>query len=85
MTVEWTKRAARDLRRLSTTTKRLILSKIDQYAEDPAALANQVIALTGSDERRLRVGSYRVTFTVEHDDVTVMVIQRVRHRSEAYD
>ena len=85
MTVEWTRRAARDLRRLSTITKGLILSKIDQYAEDPAALTNQVTTLTGSDYRRLRVGSYRVTFTVERGEATIMVIERVLHRREAYD
>ena len=62
-----------------------IIAKIEQYAEDPASLGNQVIVLTGSRYRRLRVGDHRVIFNVEHGGTTVMVVLRVRHRREAYD
>jgi len=52
---------------------------------DPSALARQVMPLTGSGYHRLRVGSYRVIFAVEHRDPPVMVVLRVRHRREAYE
>ena len=56
-----------------------------QYAQDPETLARQVTPLTGSRYHRLRVGSYRVIFAVEHRDPPVMVVLRVRHRREAYE
>ena len=47
--------------------------------------SRQVTPLTGSEYLRLRVGSYRIIFAVEHREPSVMVILRVRHRREAYD
>ena len=63
--------------------RELIIAKIEQYAAAPASLARQVIMLTGSQYRRLRVGNYRVIFNIEHDET--MIVLRVRHRREAYD
>ena len=85
MTIEWAVRAIRDMRRLSTRDRERVVAKIDQYAHDPASLTRQVTPLTGSDYLRLRVGSHRVIFTVEHREPSVMVILRVRHRREAYE
>ncbi len=85
MTIEWAIRAIRDMRRLSTRDRERIVAKIEQYAQDPSALARQVMPLTGSGYRRLRVGSDRVIFVVEHRDPPVMVVLRVRHRREAYE
>ncbi len=44
------------------TGSRRIIAKVDQYARDPASLANQVIIMTGSEYRRMGVGDYRVIF-----------------------
>ena len=85
MRIEWTAKAVRDMRHLATQDRERVVSKIEQYAADPASLANQVSMLTGSAHRRMRVGSYRVIFTVENDKIAVMVVLRVRHRREAYD
>ena len=85
MTIEWGTRAIRDMRRLAARDRERIIAKIEQYAGDPASLARQVVTLTGGPYRRLRVGSHRVIFNVEHDPTTTMVILRVRHRREAYD
>ena len=86
MTIEWTVKAIRDTRRLVTRDRERVIAKIEQYAENPTSLARQVIALTGGNNRRLRVGSYRVVFKVEqHGDITTMVVLRVQHRSKAYD
>lgn len=85
MTIEWTTRAIRDMRRLSGRDRERIVAKIEQYAQDPASLARQVTPLTGSKYHRLRVGSYRVIFAIRHGESTVMAILRVRHRREAYE
>lgn len=85
MTIEWGTKAIRDMRRLPARERERIIAKIEQYAEDPASLANQLVTLTGGPYRRLRSGNYRVIFNVEQDESTIMVVLRVRHRREAYD
>ncbi len=85
MMIEWRVKAIRDMRRLSAQDRERIIAKIEQYAEDPASLARQVITLTGGKYRRLRVGSHRVLFNIEHDKAMTMVVLRVRHRRESYD
>lgn len=84
-TIEWSARAKKDMRRINGTDRARIISKVEQYARNPSAFANQVIALTGSEYRRLRVGKYRVIFKWDQaGGMTVMVVLRVRHRREAY-
>ena len=83
--IEWGTRAIRDMRRLAARDRERIIAKIEQYAEDPASLDPQVIALTGSPYRRLRVGNHRVIFTTRHGEPSTLTILRVRHRREAYD
>ena len=72
------------MRRLAVQDSERIIAKIEQHAEDPASLSKQVTMLTGGKYRRLRVGDYRVIFSVEHGETATMVILRVRHRREAY-
>ena len=73
------------MRRIAVTDRARIVSKVEHYARNPSAFANQVIALSGSEYRRLRVGTYRVIFKWDHTgDRTVMVVLRVRHRRKAY-
>lgn len=85
MQIEWGTRAIRDMRRIATQDRERIIAKVEQYAENPASLARQVIALTGSDYSRLRVGQHRVIFTTEPGETPTLVVLRVRHRREAYD
>ena len=84
MKIEWTPKAVKDMRSIPAQDRERIVAKIEQYAEDPGSLANQVVRLTGSEYRRMRVGSYRVIFEFDNGTVAVMVVLRVRHRREAY-
>jgi mRNA interferase RelE/StbE len=47
-------------------------TKIDQYAADPASLANNVIQLAGSTTKRLRVAGFRVLFMETETTITVL-------------
>jgi len=49
-----------------------IRAKIDQYARSPAALADNVIQLTGSAAKRLRIAGFRVLFTETETTITVL-------------
>jgi len=77
---EWVKRitytrdAEKTLRRLPANASSLIVAKIEQYARDPASLANNVKQLRGDDRYfRQRVGDWRVIFS--EDGVVVAVIR----------
>ena len=85
MLIEWSVRSIKDMLRLSPRNRELVIDKIEQYAEDPESLANQVISLVNSQYLRLRVGNYRVIFSIENGAVAILLILRVRHRREAYD
>jgi mRNA interferase RelE/StbE len=65
--------AARALVRHANKAK-LIRSKIEQYAENPAAQARNVKALTGVDAFRLRVQDFRVVFSETADTITILDI-----------
>ena len=83
--IEWATKAVKDMRRLAAPVRARIVAKVELYAADPASLANHVIQLADSRYRRLRIGSYRVLFSDETNTITVLVVLRVRYRSEAYD
>ncbi len=85
MSIQWTIRAIRDIRRLTSRDRARVVAKIEQYASEPTSLARQVITLTGSTYMRLRVGDHLIIFSVEGDEASEMVILRVRHKREAYD
>jgi mRNA interferase RelE/StbE len=52
--------ALKALRRMPAKTASRIVQKIEAYAADPKAQANNVKALQGRDGIRLRVGDWRV-------------------------
>lgn len=58
---------------MPANTARLIRGKIEQYASDPASMANNVRKLQGRDGYRLRVGDWRVIF--DQDGVVLDVLQ----------
>ncbi|MCJ2059994.1 type II toxin-antitoxin system RelE/ParE family toxin [Methylobacterium sp. J-048] len=81
--IAYSKAAIRALMRMPVNTSALIRGKIEQYARDPASLANNVTALKGEPGvLRLRVGDWRVVFTEAGD---VIAIIRIAPRGGVYD
>jgi len=81
-TVEFERRAEKDLERLDPQVKQRALSAIGRLADDPGSA--DLRRLTGRAESRLRVGDWRVIVEL---DVTarVIIIQRILPRGRAYD
>lgn len=80
--VAYSKDALRTLQRLPVDRRRLFVSKIETYAADPAALANNVTALKGRPgEFRLRVGDWRIIMTTDADSLIVI---KIAPRGSAY-
>lgn len=80
-TVVYSRRAQRDLRRLDPPMARRITAAIDRFA---AESIGDVRPLTGRPGiYRLRVGDWRVLFTIDHE-ARVLTVARIVHRSAAY-
>jgi len=74
--------AVRALRKLDKPTRLRIQGVIALLAEDPRPPAAR--ALQGRPGWRVRVGDYRVIYTVA-DDVLLVLIVTLGHRREIYD
>ncbi len=81
-TIQFSKRALRDLKGIDKKEASKILDKIKGLAKSPTTAAN-VTPLKGSDHFRLRVGDYRVIFGIDGESLVIDVI-RVGHRREIY-
>lgn len=70
-TVLYTRAALRSLQAHSNRAKQ-IRAKIEQYAANPVTLTNNVIQLTGSSAKRLRIAGFRVLFTETETTITIL-------------
>ena len=82
--VTYTADAIRALAGMDRTVAKRIRAKILALARAPRAPNNNVRKLTGIDGYRLRIGDWRVIYTLKHEILTVIVI-RVGHRREIYE
>ncbi len=80
--VSYTKSAIRALRRMPANTATLIRTKIEAYAQDPSAQANNVKSLKGREGIRLRVGDWRV---IMDDQGNVLAVLDIGPRGGIYD
>ena len=74
--------AVRALRKLDPPIRGRLQGAIALLAKDPRPPAAR--ALQGRPGLRVRVGDYRIIYTVA-DDVLLVVVVTLRHRREAYD
>lgn len=80
--IEIERAALKSLLRLPANVGDLIESKIEQLADNPDSLKNNVTKLIGTRESRLRVGDWRVIFRIDGD--TLLII-KIAPRGGAYD
>jgi mRNA interferase RelE/StbE len=80
--VSFRRSAEKDMRKLDAAVQRRVLRAIDGLAKDPRP--DGCRKLVGSDDAfRIRIGDYRVIYTVD-DVVRIVAIENVRHRRDAY-
>ena len=78
---EVTRSAVKALRRVNPADAARLRGAIAMLAQDPRPPASR--PLRGRDGWRLRVGDYRVLYTIR-DGVLLIVVVTVAHRSAAY-
>ena len=81
--VTYTADALKVLSRMDQMVAKRIRSKILALALNPTAQNSSFKKLTGIEGYRLRVGDWRVIYTLKHQTLTVIVV-RVGHRREVY-
>jgi mRNA interferase RelE/StbE len=74
--------AARALRKLDPPAQRRVRGAIALLAQDPRPPGAR--ALQGRPGLRVRVGDYRIVYTVQ-DDVLLVVVVRLGHRRDVYE
>ena len=81
--VSLTSSAAKELKKLSGQLVARIVRRLENLASNPRPPGCK--KLQGGDrEWRIRVGDYRVVYTI--DDAKLLVeVTRIRHRSEVYE
>ena len=75
--------AIKQLRRIPANIARRIMDRIEQVAADPHAADNNVSRLKGRPEMRLRVGDWRVLFTID-ENARVLTVLHVAPRGSVY-
>ena len=75
--------AERELKKLPSTLVARILPRLELLASNPRPAGCKKLH-SGDREWRIRVGDYRIVYTI--DDKKFMIeVTRIRHRSEVYD
>jgi mRNA interferase RelE/StbE len=74
--------AARALRKLDPVIRGRIQGAIALLAKDPRPPAAR--ALQGRPGLRVRIGDYRIIYTV-HDDLVLIVVVTLGHRRDVYE
>jgi len=81
--VSYSAEALRAMARLDRAIAKRLRGKILSLARNPLAPNNNVKKLVGVEGYRLRVGDWRIVYTLRHEVLTVIVV-RVGHRREIY-
>lgn len=80
--IRFKRSAQKELKKLDRTVAQRLLISIYSLASNSRPSAST--ELVGRAGRRLRVGDYRVIYTINDDVLTIEII-RVAHRKEVYD
>jgi mRNA interferase RelE/StbE len=79
----FTKKAEKFLRRLPRNEAKRIREKLVLLAENPYAANNNVTAMQNRPGYRLRIGDWRVIFTIQDEELIILVL-KVGSRGDIY-
>lgn len=80
--IKWKSSAKKELKKIDKTEISKILSEIEKLSQEPYPTNHK--KLLGTEHiYRIRVGNYRVIYSVVNDELVIEVI-RVQHRKEVY-
>jgi len=80
--IKWKSSAKKELKKIDRSEISKILSEIEKLSKEPYP-ANHKKLLGTEHIYRIRIGNYRVIYSIENDELIIEII-RVRHRKEVY-
>lgn len=75
------KSASKELKKLPSKDILKVISKIESIADEPRPKG--VEKLTSQENYRVRVGNYRIIYSIEDDKLIVLII-KISHRKDVY-
>ena len=81
--IEYSKAARKALKAMPRNTARLVMEKIEALAADPLVQNNNVKKLTNHPGYRLRIGDWRVVYTI-HEQALLIAVVRIAPRGDVY-
>jgi mRNA interferase RelE/StbE len=79
----FTKKAEKFMRRLPRNEAKRIREKLILLANDPYAANNNVTAMQNRPGYRLRIGDWRVIYTIQDEELIILVL-KVGSRGDIY-
>jgi len=76
----WDDKADESLHKLELSISRRIFKKVEELSDNP--FSKDIKRLQASKDFRLRVGDYRVIFSIEGE---IIIILKIGHRKNIYD
>lgn len=73
--------AQRSIERLQRSMQTRILARLESLSQNPRPPGS--VKLSGQDAYRIRVGDYRIIYTIQDDRLIVLIID-VGHRRDVY-
>ena len=78
--IEWKESAIKQLNKLDSFIAKRVFSSIEGLQIDP--FKKDIKKLKGSSDFRLRVGDYRVIFSIQNSVITIL---KIAHRQHIYE
>ena len=78
--IGWKENSLNDLEKLENHVSRRIVKKVEELSENP--FSKEIKKLKASKYFRLRVGDYRIIFSIEKNMITIL---KVGHRKNIYE
>lgn len=78
--IVWDEKIFDSLNKFESTISRRIYKKVEELSDNP--FSKDIKRLKGSNDFRLRVGDYRVIFSIEQNIIQIL---KVGHRKNIYD
>lgn len=79
--IEFSKRVRKDFRKIPERDANKILKEIQLLSEDPLPIHSK--KLKGEELFRIRIGSYRVIYSIK-DNKMIIAVVKVGHRMDVY-
>jgi mRNA interferase RelE/StbE len=74
----------KDLKKIPKTDQKRIISKVEALAENPFPSGYKALQGQLSGYYRIRSGDYRIVYTVDNKNVTILIL-KIGHRGSIYE